>query len=73
MHFIHYKDFVPVNLDKVGTIGKENQQVAKDVLVYSIGFYDFERKVGFWMFQTADERDKVYEGLKKQFSKPVAV
>lgn len=72
MHFIHYKDFSPVNLDKVGTIGKENQQVAKDVLVYSIGFYDFERKVAFWMFQTPEERDQVFESLKKQVSKIVA-
>jgi len=69
MQFIHYKDFPPVNLAKVGSIGKENQQVTKDAMIYSIGFYEFERKLGFWVFQAQEERDQVFEQIKLQFSK----
>lgn len=68
MQFIHYKEFPPINLAKVGTIGKENQQVTKEALIYSIGFYEFERKVGFWVFQSQEERDQVFEQIKGQNS-----
>lgn len=54
MQFIHYKDFSPINLAKVGTIGKENQQVTKEAMIYSIGFYEFERKLGYWVFQSQE-------------------
>lgn len=71
MQFIHYKDFSPINLAKVGTIGKENQQVAKETLIYSIGFYEFERKLGFWVFHSQEERDQVFELIKNHVSKEV--
>lgn len=73
MQFIHYKEFQPINLAKVGTIGKENQQVAKDAMIYAIGFYEFERKVGFWVFRDEKERDTVFESIRSQVSKPVSV
>ncbi|NGX43182.1 MAG: hypothetical protein K940chlam7_01473, partial [Chlamydiae bacterium] len=61
MHFIHYKNFQPVNMAMVGTIGKENQQVTKEAAIYAIGFYEFERKLAYWVFQEEGERDKVYD------------
>lgn len=69
MQFIHYKDFPPINLAKVGTIGKENQQVTRDTMIYSIGFYEFERKLGYWVFQSQEERDQVFDQIRMQFSK----
>jgi hypothetical protein len=72
MQFIHYKDFPPINLQKVGTIGKENQQVSKEASIYSISFYEFERRLGYWMFQSEEERDQVFEQIKSQYSKEVA-
>ncbi len=73
MHFIHYKEFPPINLAKVGSLGKENQQVAQGTVVYAIGFYEFERKLGYWVFQTAEERDGVYEEIRRQWSKGIAL
>lgn len=72
MHFIHYKDYQPINLDKVGTIGKENQQLPQGVALYAIGFYEFERKVGYWVFQKEQERDEVFQMILSQVSKEVA-
>lgn len=71
MQFIHYKEFPPINLAKVGTIGKENQQVAQDTLIYAVAFYEFERKVGYWIFQSEEERDQVYDQIRGQFSRDV--
>ncbi|MGE3954700.1 MAG: hypothetical protein AB7F31_05905 [Parachlamydiales bacterium] len=71
MQFIHYKEYPPINLARVGSIGKENQQVAQGAVVYAIGFYEFERKLGYWVFQTAEERDKVFDGIRKQWSKAI--
>lgn len=68
MKFIHYKDFQPVNLDKVGTIGKENQMVAQDAVVYAIAFYEFERKVGYWVFTSVQERDAIYSKILQNYS-----
>lgn len=73
MQFIHYKDFPPVNLAKIGTIGKENQQVTKETAIYSIGFYEFERKLGYWIFQSQEERDTIFDQIKSQFSKEMGV
>lgn len=69
MQFIHYKEFPPVNLGKVGTIGKENQQVTKEAMIYAIGFYEFERKLGYWVFQSQEERDQIFDQIRLQFSK----
>ena len=73
MQFIHYKEFPPINLSKVGTIGKENQRVTEEATIYAIGFYEFERKLGYWVFQSQGERDKVFEIIKKQVSKDLSV
>ena len=73
MQFIHYKDFPPVNLSKVGTIGKENQQVTKEAMIFAISFYEFERKLGYWVFQSYEERDQIFEQIKSQFSKEMGV
>ena len=73
MQFIHYKEFPPINLAKVGLIGKENQQVTKEAAVYAVRFYEFERKLGYWVFQSEEERDQVFETIKRQFSKEVVV
>ena len=73
MQFIHYKDFPPINLAKVGTIGKENQQVTRDTMIYSIVFYEFERKLGYWVFQSHEDRDQVFDQIRMQFSKEMGV
>jgi len=69
MNFINYKDFPLVNLSKVGTITKENQQITKEAAIYAISFYEFERKHAFWVFQNLEERDKIYEAIKNMVSK----
>lgn len=61
----------PINLEKVATIGKENQQITKDASLFSIGFYEFERRLGYWVFQSQEERDLVFEWIKAQFSKEI--
>ena len=72
MQFIHYKEMPPINLAKVGSISKENQQVTKEASLYALGFYEFERKVGYWLFQSEEERDNVFEWVKAQFSKEIS-
>lgn len=72
MNFFHYKDYPPINLAKVGTLGKENQQVAQGSYIYTIAFYEFERKLGLWVFQSQQERDQVFKMLLKIVSKDLA-
>ena len=72
MQFIHYKEMMPINLAKVGSLGKENQQVTKEASIYAISFYEFERKVGYWIFQVEEERDQVFEWIKSLFSKEIS-
>ncbi|MBN9377997.1 MAG: hypothetical protein BGO14_00745 [Chlamydiales bacterium 38-26] len=71
MQFIHYKDLPPINLDRVATLAKENQQITKDAALFAIGFYEFERRLGYWVFQSHEERDQVFEYIKSQYSKDI--
>lgn len=71
MQFIHYKEYPPVNLAKVGTIGKENQQITENQSIYAISFFEFERKVAYWVFQSEEERETVFNTIRAQFSKDI--
>jgi len=73
MQFIHYKDLPAINLEKVATLSKENQQITKDATLFAIGFYEFERRLGYWVFQSQEERDQVFDLIRAQFSKDMSV
>jgi hypothetical protein len=57
----------------VGVIGKENQNLPQNMSIYAISFYEFERKVGYWVFQNEEERDRVFDAIRNQFSKEISL